>query len=50
VMRYTLQVPPDAKDINNRPQYYYANSLVSLLWTILKHRWWHFRRGDGWQD
>ena len=29
----------------------YANgSLLGLLRDILAHRWWHFRRGDGWVD
>lgn len=29
---------------------YVNTSLAGLLWDILAHRWWHFRRGDGWRD
>lgn len=29
---------------------YYDTSLLGLLWSIVSHRWWHFRRGDGWVD
>lgn len=29
---------------------YEAPTLLSLLWAVLKHRFWHFRRGDGWVD
>jgi hypothetical protein len=29
---------------------YQAPSLWRLVWDILAHRWWHYRRGDGWVD
>ena len=29
---------------------YYDRSLLGLLWAIVSHRFWHFRRGDGWVD
>jgi len=29
---------------------YEADSFLSLLWEVLKHRFWHWRRGDGWVD
>ena len=29
---------------------YRANTLLGLLWEIFKHRYYHFRRGDGWRD
>ena len=29
---------------------YRANSLLGLLIEVLRHRWEHFRRGDGWRD
>lgn len=29
---------------------YHADHLIGLLWEILKHRAWHFCRGDGWID
>ena len=47
---YALQVPPDKDDFKQRPQYYFANNLASLLWSIVTHRFWHWRRGDAWQD
>jgi len=29
---------------------YTSGSLLGLLMAVLKHRWWHWRRGDGWVD
>lgn len=29
---------------------YEADSLLSLLVEVFKHRFWHWRRGDGWVD
>jgi len=29
---------------------YSADNMLSLLWEIIKHRFWHWRRGDGWVD
>lgn len=29
---------------------YEAESLWRLALEILRHRWWHWRRGDGWVD
>jgi len=29
---------------------YEADSLRSLLLEVVRHRLWHFRRGDGWID
>jgi hypothetical protein len=29
---------------------YYDTSLLALLWAIVTHRFWHWRRGDGWVD
>jgi len=29
---------------------YEADSILSLFWEVIKHRLWHWRRGDGWVD
>jgi hypothetical protein len=29
---------------------YYCATLLGLLREIVSHRWWHWRRGDGWSD
>jgi hypothetical protein len=29
---------------------YYCATLLGLLREIVSHRWWHWRRGDGWRD
>lgn len=29
---------------------YEAESLPALLLEVIKHRFWHWRRGDGWVD
>jgi hypothetical protein len=29
---------------------YEHQTLSGLLWAIIAHRWWHWRRGDGWID
>jgi len=29
---------------------HFNNTLVGLLWDIVTHRWWQWRRGDGWID
>lgn len=29
---------------------YYNVSLLGLLWDIVSHRAWHWRRGEGWVD
>jgi hypothetical protein len=29
---------------------YDYDTLLGLLWGIVAHRWWHFRRGEGWRD
>ena len=29
---------------------YYDRSLLGLLWAIVSHRCWHWRRGEGWVD
>ena len=47
---YALQVPADPKDPNERPQYYFANNIFTLLCRIVGHRLWHLRNGDGWKD
>ena len=47
---YTLQVPADKQDPNKRPQFYRSNNIFGLVIQILQHRFWHWRRGDGWQD
>jgi len=39
--RFTLTVPEGT---------YEADSLLSLLGLVLEHRFWHWRRGDGWVD
>lgn len=31
-------------------EFYEADSLAALLLGVLRHRWWHWRRGDGWRD
>ena len=27
-----------------------APTLLGLMWEVFKHRCWHLKRGDGWQD
>lgn len=39
--RYVLRV--DAGE-------YRSNSVIGLLAEVLKHRFWHWKRGDGWID
>ena len=29
---------------------YAENSLIKLIWIVLKHRAAHFLKGDGWRD
>jgi len=29
---------------------YYDTTLRGLLWAIVSHRFWHWKRGDGWVD
>jgi len=29
---------------------YEADSLISLIYEVVSHRFWHWRRGDGWVD
>jgi hypothetical protein len=29
---------------------YYCDTLLGLLREIVTHRFWHWRRGDGWRD
>jgi hypothetical protein len=29
---------------------YYDRSLLGLIWAIVAHRCWHWRRGEGWVD
>lgn len=29
---------------------YAADTLLALAWAVLRHRVWHWRRGDGWVD
>ena len=29
---------------------YAENSLIVLIWTVLKHRCQHFLKGEGWRD
>ena len=29
---------------------YEAPSLAGILWIVVKHRMWHFMRGEGWRD
>jgi hypothetical protein len=38
---YVLTVPEGA---------YAAPSLGSLIWLVLRHRCWHWWRGEGWVD
>jgi hypothetical protein len=38
---YTLTVPEGR---------YEADSLWALWWEVLRHRAWHWWRGDGWRD
>tara|TARA_R110000765_G_scaffold92056_1_gene174218 strand:+ start:224 stop:436 length:213 start_codon:yes stop_codon:yes gene_type:complete len=47
---YALQIPSDKLDYHGKPQYYFAHTLPSLIWQILKHRLWHLKNGDGWKD
>jgi hypothetical protein len=30
--------------------WYESNSLVGILWEVLKHRFLHFIHGEGWRD
>ena len=27
-----------------------APTLLGLIWEVFRHRFWHWKRGDGWQD
>jgi hypothetical protein len=38
---YILQVPQGI---------YEAETLPALLWEVLRHRFWHWRGGEGWVD
>jgi hypothetical protein len=29
---------------------YYDTTLRGLLWAIVSHRFWHWKRGEGWID
>lgn len=29
---------------------YYADSLFSLFWLVIKHRFWHLRKHGKWMD
>lgn len=29
---------------------YEADTLWGLVWLVVEHRFWHWRRGDGWID
>lgn len=40
-MSFRLETPDGA---------YEAQSLIALLWEVLKHRWEHLWRGEGWRD
>ena len=39
---YVLVIEPNGS--------YFANSLWILFIEIIKHRYWHWKRGDGWMD
>ena len=50
--------PPTTKEKKVEPKYvllvdngtYAGNSLVELMWTVLKHRLHHLYNGEGWRD
>jgi hypothetical protein len=29
---------------------YFSNSICGLLWEMMTHRFWHWRKGHGWMD
>jgi len=47
---YNLKMPPDANDPKQRPQYYFANNIIGLVWTMFKHRVWHLKHDGVWKD
>ena len=47
---YNLMIPADPEDPKERPQYYFANNIFGLLWTMFSHRFWHWCNEDVWKD
>ena len=47
-VKYKMTVPP--RGDSNVPQYYYASTIVGLLWSMFTHRLGHWRRGEGFAD
>ena len=47
---FSLRIPADPKDPKERPQYYFADNLFGLLWTITSHRFWHWCNERVWKD
>jgi len=47
---YTLEVPAVKPETGEPPQYYFSNTLWGLVWSIISHRFKHFRNGEGWRD
>jgi len=29
---------------------YEAPTLLGIIWSVIKHRAWHWRKGEGWRD
>lgn len=30
--------------------FYEADTIIGILWLVVKHRFWHWKNGDGWID
>ena len=30
--------------------FYESSTLLGLVWEVFRHRFWHWKRGDGWVD
>ena len=47
-VKYKLTVPP--RKGTTVPEYYYASTVIGLLWSMFSHRFGHWRRGEGFSD
>ena len=50
ILLYMEQISDYKYKLKVKAGAYYANSLPKLIFEMLKHRFWHFKRGDGWID
>ena len=47
---YSVEIPADLNDPKQRPQYYFADNIFGLMWTMFKHRLWHLIHERKWKD